>query len=170
MRSIIIIATLTFTMSMGAKAQKVFQEIFNSSNKTLYDAREDVEIRKIALFKVDALTYINTQILAEINDSTKKLTDEQIAEKITRRDSLAYFLYDYIDVFTKEYSRYNKEKDRNRVMKIFRDASINNPLYNDADKQFVLAYSNREDFLTQFSLDTDWIKAYAEARHKLSGK
>ena len=102
MRSIIIIATLTFTMSMGAKAQKVFQEIFNSSNKTLYDAREDVEIRKIALFKVDALTYINTQILAEINDSTKKLTDEQIAKKITRRDSLAYFLYDYIDVFTKE--------------------------------------------------------------------
>ena len=170
MRSIIIIATLTFTMSMGAKAQKVFQEIFNSSNKTLYDAREDVEIRKIALFKVDALTYINTQILAEINDSTKKLTDEQIAEKITRRDSLAYFLYDYIDVFTKEYYRYNKEKDRNRVMKIFRDASINNPLYNDADKQFVLAYYNREDFLTQFSLDTDWIKAYAEARHKLSGK
>ena len=170
MRSIIIIATLTFTMSMGAKAQKVFQEIFNSSNKTLYDAREDVEIRKIALFKVDALTYINTQILAEINDSTKDLTDEQIAEKITRRDSLAYFLYDYIDVFTKEYSRYNKEKDRNRVMKIFRDASINNPLYNDADKQFVLAYYNREDFLTQFSLDTDWIKAYAEARHKLSGK
>lgn len=170
MRSIIIIATLTFTMSMGAKAQKVFQEIFNSSNKTLYDAREDVEIRKIALFKVDALTYINTQILAEINDSTKKLTDEQIAEKITRRDSLAYFLYDYIDVFTKEYYRYNKEKDRNRVMKIFRDASINNPLYNDADKQFVLAYYNREDFLTQFSLDTDWIKAYAEAKHKLSGK
>ena len=170
MRSIIIIAILTFTMSMGAKAQKVFQEIFNSSNKTLYDAREDVEIRKIALFKVDALTYINTQILAEINDSTKKLTDEQIAEKITRRDSLAYFLYDYIDVFTKEYSRYNKEKDRNRVMKIFRDASINNPLYNDADKQFVLAYYNREDFLTQFSLDTDWITAYAEARRKLSGK
>ena len=170
MRSIIIIATLTFTMSMGAKAQKVFQEIFNSSNKTLYDAREDVEIRKIALFKVDALTYINTQILAEINDSTKKLTDEQIAEKITRRDSLAYFLYDYIDVFTKEYYRYNKEKDRNRVMKIFRDASINNPLCNDADKQFVLSYYNREDFLTQFSLDTDWIKAYAEARHKLSGK
>lgn len=170
MRSIIIIATLTFTMSMGAKAQKVFQEIFNSSNKTLYDAREDVEIRKIALFKVDALTYINTQILAEINDSTKNLSEEQIAEKITRRDSLAFFLYDYIDVFTKEYSRYNKEKDRNRVMKIFRDASINNPLCNDADKQFVLAYYNREDFLTQFSLDTDWIKAYAEARRKLSGK
>ena len=86
MRSIIIIATLTFTMSMGEKAQKVFQEIFNSSNKTLYDAREDVEIRKIALFKVDALTYINTQILAEINDSTKKLNEEQNAKKITRRD------------------------------------------------------------------------------------
>lgn len=168
MKKFIITLVLACIMSAGTKAQAVFKEIYDSSNKVLYDTREDVEVRKIALFKIDALTYINTRIMAEINDTTTNLTDEQMAKMIIRRDSLAYFLYDYIDTFTKEYSRARKDKDRSRVMKIFRDASINNPLYNDSDKQFVLAYYNREDFVTQFSLDTDWIKAYADVRRKLS--
>ena len=60
-----------------------------------------------------------------------------------------------------------KKKKKDRVLRIFRDASVSNPLYNDPDRQFVLAYYNREDFLTQFSLDTDWVKAFEEAKKKL---
>lgn len=170
MKKSIIIVALACLMSTTVKAQKVFKEIYDSSNKVLTDSREDVEVRKIALFKVDALTYINTQIMAEINDTTDSLPEKKMAQLIGRRDSLAYFLYDYINLFTKEYARAAKEKGRDKVMRIFRDASINNPLCNDADKQFVLAYYNREDFLTQFSLDTDWIKACADARRRLKEK
>lgn len=167
MKKTILIMALTCLISANLNAQEVFKEIFDSSNKALYDTREDVEVRKLALFKVDALTYLNTQILAEINDSTKKMEDDEIMKLIVRRDSQAYFMYDYINVFMKEYSRMSKQKDKDRVMKIFRDASINNPLYNDPDRQFVLAYFNREDFITQFSLDTNWVKAYAEAKNRL---
>lgn len=167
MKKTIIAVILACLVTTTAKAQEVFKEIYDSSNKVLFDAREDVEIRKIALFKVDALTYINTQIMAEINDTTRNMDDKEMARLIIRRDSLAYFLYDYVNLFTKEYSRANKDKGRDKILKIFRDASINNPLCNDPDKQFVLAYYNREDFLTQFSLDTDWIKACADARRRL---
>jgi hypothetical protein len=36
------------------------------------------------------------------------------------------------------------------------------------DKDLVLSYYNREDYITQFSLDTDWIKAMAEVKRVLS--
>ena len=45
---------------------------------------------------------------------------------------------------------------------------LNHPLYNDLDKNLVLVYFNSEDYLTQFSLDTDWIKALAEVKKKLA--
>ena len=59
-------------------------------------------------------------------------------------------------------------KEERAILKIFRDASINHPLYNDPDKNLVLVYFNSEDYLTQFSLDTDWIKALAEVKKKLA--
>ena len=36
------------------------------------------------------------------------------------------------------------------------------------DKSLVLVYLNSEDYLTQFSLDTDWIAALAEVKKKLA--
>ena len=60
------------------------------------------------------------------------------------------------------------KKRKEQILQIFRDASINHPLYNDPDKNLVLVYFNSEDYLTQFSLDTDWIKALAEVKKKLA--
>ena len=45
--------------------------------------------------------------------------------------------------------------------------SINNPLYGDKDDEVVLAYYNREDYPTQFSLDTNWIAALEEVKREL---
>ncbi len=36
------------------------------------------------------------------------------------------------------------------------------------DKDIVLAYYNREDYLTQFSLDTNWVAALADVKKKLA--
>ena len=154
-------------LSVGMTAQEVFKQILDSSNKVLMDNHEDVGIRKIALFKVDALTYLNTQVMAEINDTTSELTPERMTHLIAMRDSQAYYMYDYINSFLKEYGRMKRQAEKDRVLRIFRDASVSNPLYNDPDRQFVLAYYNREDFLTQFSLDTDWVKAFEEVKKKL---
>ena len=120
-------------------------------------------MRKIALFKVEALTYMNTRYLEVVLDTTTQIPYNAIA----RRDSMAYYMYDYVNLFMKEYNRADKQRDKDKVMKAFREASINNPLFNDPNREFVLFFFNREDFLTQFSLDTDWVKASAEVRKKL---
>ena len=84
-------------------------------------------------------------------------------------DSMAYFMYDYLNLYAKEYSRAKNEKAKARILKLFRDVSINHPLYNDPDKELVLAYFNREDYPTQFSLDTDWVAAVTAVKIRLKG-
>lgn len=163
-------AVLMMLTGISAQAQDVFKEIYDSSYKIASDPKEDVGMRKIASFKVDALTYINTKTLEQLTDTTREISKEEIAHIISRRDSLAYFLYDYVNLFAKEYQRAHKKKDKDAVLKKFRDVSINHPLYNDPDRELVLAYFNREDYLTQFSLDTDWIAANEAIRKKLRGE
>ena len=167
MKKMILLATLFVAFALNAQSQAVFKEIYNSSNKVLNDTHEDVGVRKIALFKVDVLTYLNTKTLEALSDSTVELSNEDLAHLLAQRDSQAYYMYDYLNLFVQQYSRAQKERDKAAVLKMFRDASINYPLYNDPNREFVLAYYNREDFLTQFSLDTDWIKANADVRKRL---
>jgi hypothetical protein len=37
-------------------------------------------------------------------------------------------------------------------------------MFNDTDKDLVLAYDNNENYITRFSLDTDWEKALQQVR------
>ncbi len=170
MKKIIIIILAMAATAINANAQEIFKTIFESSNKTLNDTKEDVSVRKIALFKVDALTYLNTKVLEQMSDTTHTLSPDEMMTLIVKRDSQAYYMYDYINLFIKEYSRAKKQHEKDNVMKIFRDASINFPLFNEPNREFVLAYYNRQDFLTQFSLDTDWVRANADVRRRLRGK
>ena len=52
------------------------------------------------------------------------------------------------------------------MITVFRNASINHPLFNDMDKELILSYYNNENYLTRFSLDTDWVKALAVVRER----
>ena len=162
-KRLFVTAVMVAALALNANAQQVFKEIYNSANATLTNPKEDAGVRKIALFKVDALTYMNTKYLEVVLDTINKPSYNVMA----RRDSMAYFMYDYINLFMKEYNRAGKTKQKDKVMKIFRESSINNPLFNDPDREYVLAYFNREDFVTQFSLDTNWVKACADVRKKL---
>lgn len=170
MKKIVLAIAFSFVCLMGinAQSQRVHEQIYNSSYKTASNPSEETGVRKLAAFKVDAITYLVSRTLAELSDSTAKHSAEDVRHLNNQLDSMAYYMYDYVNLFTKEYSKATTLKGQNRVMKIFRDASINHPLYNDNDKELVLAYFNREDYLTQFSLDTDWVKALAEAKEKLS--
>lgn len=161
------VALMLIAFAANVHSQAVFKEIYNSSNKTLNDPTEDVSVRKLALFKVDVLTYINTKTLEALSDTTVELSTEQLAHLFAERDSQAYFMYDYLNLFVQQYGKAKKEREKAAILKMFRDASINYPLYNDSNREFVLTYFNRDDFLTQFSLDTDWIKANAEVRRRL---
>ena len=76
-------------------------------------------------------------------------------------------MYDFVNLYLKNYARQVPIKTKTALKKIFRDASINNPLYGDKDDEVVLAYYNREDYPTQFSLDTNWIAALEEVKREL---
>ena len=51
------------------------------------------------------------------------------------------------------------KSQKDAVVAIYRNASINNPWFNDEDKELVWSYYNNPNYVTQFSLDTDWQKA-----------
>ena len=171
MRKIIMSLLLMLTLSAGASAQevrqRVFQQIHDKEFAVANDSKAAMSVRKLAIFRVDAVNYLSSKTLSALTDTTRHLTPEDVAELNNQLDSMAYFMYDYENLFNKEYSRARTDKQKQRIIKIFRDVSINNPLYNDPDRQFVLSYYNREDFLTQFSLDTNWIKAVAEVKERL---
>ncbi|GAB6982958.1 hypothetical protein [Prevotella dentasini] len=169
MKRTVLFLTLAFLAAIGAKAQTnthVYQQIYDAAYKVATDTREDAAVRKVASFKVDAISYLKTRTLIALSDTARQYTNTEVAHLSNQLDSMAYYMYDYVNLFTKEYQR-AQTIDRARVLKIFREASINHPLYNDPDRELVLSYYNREDYLTQFSLDTDWVAALADVRRKL---
>jgi hypothetical protein len=56
---------------------------------------------------------------------------------------------------------------RLQVIEIYRDASLKNPLFNDAGKETANCYVNDKATFTPFSLDTNWEKAYEIATQKI---
>ena len=85
-------------------------------------------------------------------------------------DYQAFAMYEFVNLFTSKLTKANKKKDRSNVINAFKEATLQNPRFNDTDLAFVNAYCGNNNFLTQFSLDTDWIKALAYIREKLAGK
>ena len=150
------LVAILFTATTYAQTpQRVYDQIYRSSYKVASDKSEDTEIRKIASFKVDAISYLKTKTLEALSASDKELTGKEIAHLNSQLDSMAYYMYDFVNLYLKNYA------------KAFRDASINHPLYGDKDDEVVLAYYNRDDYPTQFSLDTNWIAALEEVKKEL---
>lgn len=57
-----------------------------------------------------------------------------------------------------------KKNQRDIIMSRFKKATIENALFNDMDKDIIYAYVDNDNFITQFSLDTNWVKALEEVR------
>lgn len=169
MKKIVLTIALGLVAVAGTYAQgRVYQQIYKSAYAVAANKAEDTGLRKVASFKVDAISYLQTKTLAALSvEKETPLSQETIKHLNNQLDSMAYFMYDYVNLFTKEYAKAADEKAKNRIKKIFRDASINHPLYHDDDAELVLAYYNREDYLTQFSLDTNWVEALEEVKGKL---
>ena len=111
------LVAILFTATAYAQTpQRVYDQIYRSSYKVASDKSEDTEIRKIASFRVDAISYLKTKTLEALSVSDKELTGKEVAHK---------------------------------------------------DDEVVLAYYNREDYPTQFSLDTNWIAALEEVKREL---
>ncbi|MDD7461020.1 MAG: hypothetical protein SO013_04700 [Prevotella sp.] len=152
----ILFATLLccFTV-VSASAQDVYKEILRLSKAVAKDTKKDIEARKIATFKVDELQYMAMKTIELMPDSSARVLDVQ-----------AYAMYEFVNLFVKRLSEAKKKTDKDIVKTRFMNASINHSRFNDMDKDLVWSYYSNPNYITRFSLDTDWVKALAEVRSK----
>ena len=149
-------ALLLCMTSISANGQEVYQEILRLSKMAVSDPSKSTQVKKINLFKVDELNYMAMKTKEVMPDSAVTVLDYQ-----------AFALYEFINLYMDKMGKTDKKKEKTTILNIFKSASINNPRFFDMDKPLVLSYYNNDNYLTQFSLDTDWVKALAEVRRML---
>lgn len=144
-------------MSVGASAQEIYNEVKRIEKEVkafANDTSKDLEARKVATFKYDAIFYLITKGSQEERFSEYELGVQTNA------------MIEFVNLFVSRLSEIKKDKDKEMLKAKFRTATINNSLFNDVDKEVIYSYVDNENFITQFSLDTDWPKALAEVTGK----
>lgn len=159
MKRMIIILLMALTMTQGAYSQKVYKEIMKLSQDVVNDESKDLQTRKVATFKVDALVYMAMKMNEVMPDSTVKALDYE-----------AYAMYDFVNLYIKKLGEAKNKKAKAEVGELFKTASLQNPRFNDMDLDLVEAYIRTEGYITKFSLDTYWTKALEQARTELRAK
>lgn len=152
-----IVVAILLGFSLQTKAQDVANEIKKISKSIADDQNKDLQSRRIAYFKVNAIDYLKMKMRdGMMNDSKNtKLYNDNI--KMINEQS--YAMYEYINLFIKKLAEAKQPEAKDAVMNSFKTTSISNPLFNDTDLELVQSYVNNEDYLTRFSLDTNWVKA-----------
>jgi hypothetical protein len=157
MKKLITAFLLIFGMSLGLQAQDIYQEVTRIQKdfeKTKYDKTKKLSERKVASFQWDAIEYM---LYKAKDDST--FTEYELGQQ-------TYALTEFVKLYFKRLSEKSKDKDKEIVVARFKNASLNNSLFNDMDKDLVMAYVDNANFTTPFCLDTNWVKALAEIRSK----
>lgn len=148
MKKIFITLMLFCSFAMQSSAQEIYEEVKNimaSYEAEKNDTTKNIELRKIATFKYDAIYYL----LLQTEGETERELGNQVASMI-----------DFVNLFLERVQEGRKDKkNKELVLAKFKAASLEHAKYNDTDKETVYAYVDHPNFITQFSLDTDWIKA-----------
>lgn len=148
-RTLFIIVAALF-IATGAHSQEIYKEVLKLKNNVqtlMNDTTKSLEARKIACFKNDALYYL----------IDKAADDEEFTEFELGRQANA--MIDFVNLFVKRLSAERKKKDKDIILYTYKNATTGNPLFHDPDKEVTYGYVDNDNYLTQFSIDTDWVKA-----------
>ena len=157
MKKLFIILALVCMSVLSTSAQEIYDEVrrIEKEAKTFAnDTKNNLEARKIATFKYDAIYYLIDKASQEPLFSEYELGVQTNA------------MIEFVNLFVSKLSTLKKNKDKDMLKAVFRTATINNSLFNDVDKEVIYSYVDNGNFITQFSLDTDWPKALAEVQSK----
>jgi len=160
MKRIMFICMLTCFLTTNMHAQEVWKEVRRLAKETADNPAKDIQTRKVATFKIDALDYMQQRYYETLQDSSVTLYNYKL-------DHQAYALYDFINQFIDQFSKAEKKKDKIAVTEAFKYTSIENCMFFDSDKELVEAYIRTPGYITPFSLDTDWEKALEEIKIKI---
>lgn len=152
---------LIFTMVLAAgfyagqmQAQDLFKTVHDHATKVVNNPESDDEQTQVSQFEVTVLNYITTQVQKRGLKKDGYFFDSQAV-------NMKSFVDDFLFHINK--ARSVSQAKRLEVIKCYRDASMQNPLFNDLDRERAHCYVNDKQTLTPFSLDTDWDKAYEQA-------
>ena len=146
---------LCLCSSVTIQAQEIFKEVQSlmQKNEAIKNNKsKNLETRKIATFKSDALYYLIMKA-----GSTEGFTEHELGEQ-------AHAMIEFVNLYVKSLAN-NAKKGNQEVTKAkYKNASIKNSRFNDMDKEITYAYVDNSNYITNFSLDTDWVKALAEVK------
>lgn len=138
-----------FTIKAASQAIiKEVRRIMYQAELVKNDTKRSIEERKIATFKADAIFYLITKAA-----KTEHFTEYELGKQTTA-------MIDFVNSYIKRLSHTSKKSDKEVLMARFRNASLQNPLFYDSEKEVTQAYVGNNKYITQFSIDTDWVKAY----------
>ena len=164
MKKLFFFLAISLLMAGHAKGQDVANEIKRISKLVVDDQKQDLQSRRIAYFKVNVVDYLKMKVRDEVLKDTNDL--KVFNDNIAMINEQSYAMYEFVNLFVKRLSEANKEEAKDIVVARFKNASLNHPLFNDMDLELVQSYVNNEEYLTRFSLDTNWVKALEEIRSK----
>lgn len=158
MKKILLSLMLLLATTMTVNAQQIFTEVKKMAQESVDNPATNPMVKKISLFKLDALNYMAMKMREEMPDSTAELLDKEAL-------SLHIFINNYTNALVANSQQ--PAAFQMKIIKGFMDASYSNPLFNDDDKEVVHAYFNDGTSMTRFSLDTDWRRAVLAAEEAM---
>ena len=145
---------LVSIFAVQAQSQEIYKEVkrlMQTFENISSDTKRDIQERKVAVFKADALYYL-------INKAgmTDGFTEYQLGQQ-------ADAMIEFTNLYVKKLQSASKN-ERKAIMARFKNATMNNALFGDMEKEVVYGYVDNENFITQFSIDTNWIDALKEVK------
>lgn len=143
---LIVTLLFAFTMSMGASAQEVFNQVVNTNKLIIEDPRADGLTLNIAQFKYTSMQYLcNMAIKVNGGGVDASFLDRQ-----------AYAMNQFVTNYLGELTLEKNSEKQAKIMKRYWQASAKNPLFGDKDTETTRAFANDINCFTPFSLDTNW--------------
>ena len=138
---LIAVCCLTTT---ATKAQDVLNEIVKTSLSITNDTTLSREVRKAAVFKYDAMSYLRSKVLPPNVLLEQKISADSLNACIKMLNEQAYAMNQYVTLYQKRLSE-AKKRNKGMVRSLFKQATIDHKLFNDSDTEITLAYFNRSD-------------------------
>ena len=155
MKKVFLSLMLMYAFTLTASSQEIYKEvrrIMKQEEAIKNDVSKSLEARKLATFKRDAIYYIIMKA-AETSDFTSYQLGQQTDAMI-----------DFVNRYVNRLSNEKRKGQREVIMARYKNATTHHALFHDTDKDVIYGYIDNDKFLTQFSLDTDWVKALKEVK------
>lgn len=106
---IIAMALMALTFA-PASAQDVLNEIVKTSLATVNDTTKSLEVRKTAVFKYDAMTYLRSKLLQPADLLGKNVDLKKVNSTIQVLNEQALAMNQYVTLYQKRFSEAKEEQ------------------------------------------------------------